>query len=148
NTDITFVAADGNDSTCSPCQTLQGAHDHTNPYGTIIVKHGTDGLDPTDGEDLGIVTITKPITIDGAGINAIIRVGFGQAGIFINNGVGPVTIRNLRIHATGGYGPPYSYGIFATGSNLFIENVSVTGTVGYGLKASFPGTPVNVVASN
>src|SRR5262249_46637215 len=101
NQDVTFISPDGSDTNdCSAahlCRTLQTAHDRTNPNGIIVVvdsmlyaiDHSADYL---------TVNITKPITIDGGlGMGSEIQVPAGQAGIFINSGVGPVTIRNFTI---------------------------------------------------
>jgi hypothetical protein len=92
----TWVSGVGDDANpCSrtaPCKTFAGAISKTAPNGQISV------LDPGG---FGAVTITKAITLDGAGTLASITSAVQNA-ITINAGVNDnVTIRNLQIDGLG-----------------------------------------------
>jgi hypothetical protein len=111
----------GNDAnTCalaSPCLTFNGALSKTAPGGEI------DVLDPGD---YGAVTISKSVTIDGAGTLAGISVSVsGGRGIDINAANSDIVIlRNLTLNGT----TATFDGIrFRNGNKLVIENVSVFG---------------------
>src|SRR2546429_9037947 len=86
----TWVSVVGDDvnpcSRTAPCKTFAGAISRTAAGGEI------DALDPGG---FGAVTITKAITIDGAGTNASILAS-GFTGVIINAGAADVVIlRNL-----------------------------------------------------
>jgi len=103
----TWVSGVGDDvnpcSRTAPCKTFAGAISKTAACGEI------NALDPAG---YGAVTITKPITIDGAGTNASILASLTN-GIIVNmNGVTSfsgcpagaprvVTLRNLQINGSG-----------------------------------------------
>src|SRR5437870_2432939 len=89
----TWVSGVGDDvnpcSRTAPCKTFAGAISKTAAGGEI------DALDPGG---FGAVTITKAITIDGAGTNASILASTTN-GIVINAGAADVVIlRNLSIN--------------------------------------------------
>src|SRR5689334_6897886 len=95
----TWVSGVGNDANpCSrtaPCKTFAGAISKTAAGGEI------DTLDPGG---FGVVTITKSLTIDGAGGGLSGVLASGTNGIIVNNtGVTPITVvlRNLSINGTG-----------------------------------------------
>jgi hypothetical protein len=134
--EISWVASTGLDTnTCirtAPCKTFQHAHDQTNPGG--IVK-------AVDAADYGIVSINKAITIDGNGVGAEIE-AMGAPGISVS--AGPVTIRDLTIHATGG-----GDGIDASGADIHVENVTITGVPRIGVNANaIPSGAVQMTAKN
>lgn len=93
----TWVSGVGDDANpCSrtaPCKTFAGAISKTAASGEI------NALDPGG---YGAVTITKSITIDGAGTNASVLNAGGVNGFVVNAGVGDrVTIRNVSINGAG-----------------------------------------------
>ena len=110
----TWVSGVGDDanpgSRTAPCKTFAGAISKTIAGGEI------DVIDPGG---FGTITITKAITIDGAGTFASI-LGAGTTGVTVNAGVNDVvTIRNLSINGTGSG----IHGIrFLAGAALHIEN--------------------------
>jgi len=71
-----------------PCKTFQGAFYKTNSGGIIKAL---------DAGEYGIVTIDKPITIDGNSVGASIDVTSPVPAVMVNTG-GTVEIRNLGIH--------------------------------------------------
>src|SRR6185436_15456001 len=92
----TWVSGVGDDANpCSrtaPCKTWAGAISKTAAGGEI------DALDPGG---YGVVTITKSITLDGAGTMASILAS-GTTGVIINAGANDVVIlRNLSINGAG-----------------------------------------------
>jgi hypothetical protein len=120
----TWVSGVGDDANpCSrtaPCKTFAGAISKTATNGEISV------LDPGG---YGAVTITKSITIDGAGTLASI-LATSTTGIIVNITTGTnrvVTLRNLSINGTGGAtGAPGLRGInFLAGDELHVENVQI-----------------------
>lgn len=100
----TWVSGNGNDidpcSLTSPCKTFAGAISKTNIGGEINVL---------DSAGYGTVTITKSITIDGAGAHASI-LSSGVSGVTIRIPESPddpnrrVVLRNLGINGTGSSG--------------------------------------------
>jgi hypothetical protein len=92
----TWVSGVGDDANpCSrtaPCKTFAGAISKTATNGAINV------LDPGG---FGAVTITKSITIDGAGGQAGGILSAGTNGIIINNAAAQVVIRNVVIDGAG-----------------------------------------------
>ena len=91
----TWVSGVGDDvnpcSRTAPCKTFAGAISKTAPGGEISV------LDPGG---FGAVTITKSLTIDGAGTQASILSPL-QNGVTINGAGITVTLRNLAINGAG-----------------------------------------------
>jgi len=119
----TWVSGVGDDANpCSrtaPCKTFAGAISKTAISGTINV------LDPGG---FGAVTITKSITIDGAGGQAGGILSAGTHGIIVNAGAtGHVVIRNLVIDGTG-TGINGIHVISAGG--LILDNVKVSRVTG------------------
>lgn len=88
----TWVSGVGDDvnpcSRTAPCKTFAGAISKTNDAGEI------DALDPGG---FGAVTITRSMTIDGAGTLAGVLVSGGTNGIVINGAGIDVVIRNISI---------------------------------------------------
>lgn len=115
----TWVSGVGDDANpCSrtaPCKTFAGAISKTAAGGEISV------LDPGG---FGGATITKAITIDGAGTLAS-TLNVGSNGFVINAGVNDkVVLRNLTINGAGGG----LNGIrFLAGASLLVDNVRITG---------------------
>jgi hypothetical protein len=92
----TWVSGVGDDanpgSRTAPCKTFAGAISKTAASGEI---------DCIDSGGFGAVTITKSITIDGAGVMAGVLAS-GSNGVTINAGVNDVvTLRNLSINGFG-----------------------------------------------
>ncbi len=115
----TWVSGVGNDSnTCSrtaPCRTFSGAIAKTAAAGEILV------LDPGS---YGTVTITKAITINGAGQLADVQAA-GSNGITINAGVNDkVILRNLAIN---GAGTGLNGVRYLAGKQVVLENVTIDG---------------------
>ena len=115
----TWVSGVGDDANpCSrtaPCKTFAGAISKTAAGGEI------NAIDPGG---YGAVTITKSITIDGAGTNASILAA-GTSGVIVNAAASDVVIlRNLSINGA-------STGLngirFLAGAALHVENVAVFG---------------------
>src|SRR6267378_4028202 len=130
----TWVSGVGDDANpCSrtaPCKTFAGAISKTAAGGEI------DALDPGG---FGAVTITKAITIDGAGTNASILAS-GTTGVIINAGAADVVIlRNLSINGA----PPTSPGLngirFIAGGELHLDNVAI---FGFGATGAFQGNGI------
>ena len=120
----TWVSGVGNDANpCSrtaPCKTFAGAISKTAAGGLISV------LDPGG---FGAVTITKSITIDGAGIIGSI-LSSSISGVIVNGANVRVVLRNLDID---GAPPtlPGTFGIrFLQGASLQVENVAIRNVVG------------------
>src|ERR1700722_10645018 len=89
----TWVSGVGDDanpgSRTAPCKTFAGAMSKTDPGGEINV---------VDPGGFGALTITKALTIDGAGTFASVLAS-GTAGITISAGPNDVgALRNLSIH--------------------------------------------------
>lgn len=123
----TWVSGVGDDvnpcSRTAPCKTFAGAISKTAAGGEISV------LDPGG---FGAVTITKSITINGAGTLASI-LGAGTNGIVINDvahtGI-VVVIRDLHIH---GAGTGINGIQFVSGAELHVENCEIQGFTGQGI---------------
>ena len=130
----TWVSGVGDDANpCSrtaPCKTFAGAISKTAAKGEISV------LDPGG---FGAVTITKSITIAGAGENASILAS-GQNGIIINAAAGDVvTLRNLQLNGAG----TGLVGIkFIAGGALVVDHLNVWGFE-TGIETSAGMTTVN-----
>lgn len=137
----TWVSGVGDDvnpcSRTAPCKTFAGAISKTATLGEI------DCIDPGG---FGAVTITKSITIDGAGTMGSILASLTN-GIIINDAaVSPtaiVTIRNISINGAGNG----LNGIrILKAKTVHIENVEIFGFTGNGVDA--PMTAVNPSASH
>lgn len=119
----TWVSGVGDDvnpcSRTAPCKTFAGAISKTAAGGQINV---------VDSGGYGGVTITKSITIDGAGFAASALVGAGN-GIIINNPAANVVLRNLDIIGV----PPAASctvlnGVLAlAAATLRLDNVEISG---------------------
>ena len=111
---VSGVGDDANPGTrTAPCKTFAGAISKTDAGGEINV------IDPGG---FGPVTITKAITIDGAGTFASILAS-GVTGVIINAGVNDVvTLRNLSIH---GFGSTLDGIHFTSGAALHLENCAI-----------------------
>jgi hypothetical protein len=116
----TWVSGVGDDvnpcSRTAPCKTFAGAISKTAPGGEINI------IDPAG---FGAVTITKSITIDGAGALGGILAS-STNGIVINAGVNDVVIlRNLSING----GPPNLPGIngirYIAGKRVIVEDCDI-----------------------
>jgi hypothetical protein len=126
----TWVSGTGSDSnSCTrsaPCKTYQHAHDVTAAFGQITAL---------DAGDFGPVTITKGITIDGAGVATNFATGASE--ITVNAGTGDVVqLRNLSIH---GRNAPTAI-TYNSGSQLHIDNLKVNGFNGSCIAAAVGGT--------
>jgi len=145
----TWVQATGDDinpcSRTAPCKTFAGAISKTNVDGEI---------DVIDAGGYGTVTITKSITIDGAGTFASILAS-GLNGVVINltttstsDPKHAVRLRNLSINGTGTCAAPCtgtSTGLngisiatsTASATSVFVENVVIDGFTQNGINATF-----------
>jgi hypothetical protein len=115
----TWVSGVGDDanpgSRTAPCKTFAGAISKTTAPGEINV------IDPGG---FGAITITKAVTIDGAGTFASILAS-GTAGVVVNAGPNDVvTLRNLSIN---GAGTGLDGIHFLAGAALHIENCVIFG---------------------
>ena len=126
----TWVSGVGDDANpCSrtaPCKTFAGAISKTAAGGEINV------IDPGG---FGAVTITKSITIDGAGTMASILAS-GTNGVIVNGAGVRVTLRNLSINGAG-VGTNNISGLngirFLNGASLTVENVNIFGFSQHGI---------------
>lgn len=135
----TWVSGVGDDANpCSrtaPCKTFAGAISKTATRGEI------DALDPGG---YGAVTITKAITIDGAGTMASILAS-GTNGVIINAAATDViTLRNLSIH---GAGTGLNGVRFLAGGSLILENSQIFGFTQKGVDFA-PSGAARLVVSN
>ena len=120
----TWVSGVGDDvnpcSRTAPCKTFAGAISKTAAGGMISV------LDPGG---FGTVTITKSITIDGAGTMASI-LSSSTSGVIVNGANVRVVLRNLDIDGGTPIGPGL-FGIrFLQGASLQVENVAIRNIIG------------------
>ena len=125
----TWVSGVGDDANvCSrtaPCKTFTGAISKTTAGGEVNIL---------DSSGYGFVTITKSITIDGAGAFASILAASGTTGITINAGATDVvTIRNLSVN---GVGTGLDGIRFTSGKALNIDNVKIFGFTGDGIEVN------------
>ena len=116
----TWVSGVGDDvnpcSRTAPCKTFAGAISKTAAGGEI------NAIDPGG---FGAVTITKSITIDGAGTDASILYS-ATTGVLVNAGVNDVVIlRNLSLN---GAGTGLNGIRFLAGATLQVENVHIFGS--------------------
>jgi hypothetical protein len=126
----TWVSGVGDDvnpcSRTAPCKTFAGAISKTAAGGEISVL---------DSGGFGGVTITKSITIDGAGANGSI-LAVGQNGITVNGANIVVNLRNLNINGAGstiGNGIRILNAAAVNVDNVNIMNLAGTGTNGRGI---------------
>jgi hypothetical protein len=125
--EATFISAStgNNANPCSrnsPCRTINGALNKTDPGGEIKM------LDPGD---YGLAVITKAVSIvsESPG-EAAIQVAFGSTGVTVNAGAGDViTLRGLTIKGvgTGGAGIIFNSGAALLVDSCVIRNLSSTG---------------------
>ena len=135
----TWVSGVGDDvnpcSRTAPCKTFAGAISKTAAHGEI------DALDPGG---FGAVTITKGITIDGAGTMASILAA-NVNGVIVNAGANDVVIlRNLSID---GVGSGLNGVRFLAGGSLILENVQIFGFSQKGVDFQ-PSGAARLVVSN
>jgi hypothetical protein len=128
----TWVSGVGDDANpCSrtaPCKTFAGAISKTAAGGEISV------LDPGG---FGTVTITKAITLNGAGTLAGILSAAGVNGIVVNAGVNDVVIvRNISIN---GAGTGLNGIRFLAGGHLYVENCTISGVTTHGIDVAHSG---------
>jgi hypothetical protein len=113
----TWVSGTGAGAACTraaPCATFQAAHDATDPNGEINC---------VDSGSYGTVTITKPITVDCAGVLGTISTT--SVGVVVET-AGVVRLRNLTItHEGSGPGNGILFDSGVAGA-LFIEKCTVT----------------------
>ena len=123
----TWVSGVGDDvnpcSRTAPCKTFAGAISKTAAGGEI------DVLDPGG---FGAVTITKALTIDGAGQIASVLVS-GTNAIVVQAGTGNVILRNLSINGTG---TGLSGIVFTSAASLIVENCRIFGFASNGIAIS------------
>jgi hypothetical protein len=143
----TWVSGVGDDANpCSrtaPCKTFAGA----------ISKTATGGeINAIDPGGFGAVTITKSITIDGAGTQASI-LALNVNGIIVNGPGATVNLRNLSINGAGGT-TGNGIRILQAGAvnidNVNLMNFAGTGTNGRGItiETSTSAVRVNVINSS
>jgi hypothetical protein len=125
----TWVSGVGDDANpCSrtaPCKTFAGTYSKTAAGGEI------DALDPGG---YGGVTISKAMTIDGAGTQASI-LNAGANGVIVNAGVNDIVIlRNLSIN---GVGTGLNGIRYLTGKALHVEHCAISGVTNNGIDVNF-----------
>jgi len=130
----TWVSGVGDDvnpcSRTAPCKTFAGAISKTAMGGEI------DALDPGG---YGVVTVTKPITIDGGAGQVGSIMASGTNGIIINSTTGPVVLRNLTINGAGPPGPAPTgiNGIrVLSGAKVQVEHCAITGFTQSGISVA------------
>lgn len=132
----TWVSGVGDDvnpcSRTAPCKTFAGAITKTAAGGEI------DALDPGG---FGTLTITKSITIDGAGTLASVLASGGINGFNINAGANDVVvIRNISIQGLGNATNPANNGIqINSAKTVIIENCEIQGFKGGSLASQGNG---------
>jgi hypothetical protein len=141
----TWVSGVGDDvnpcSRTAPCKTFAGAISKTAAGGEINVL---------DSGGFGAVTITKSITIDGAGAQASI-LALNVNGIIINGAGATVTLRNLSINGAGGTTGNGIRILQAGGvniDNVTLMNFAGSGTNGRGITIETTTSAVRVNVSN
>ena len=141
----TWVSGVGDDvnpcSRTAPCKTFAGAISKTAANGEINVL---------DSGGFGSVTITKSITIDGAGAQASI-LALNVNGIIINGAGVAVTLRNLSINGAGGTtgnGIRIVQASAVNIDNVTIANFAGTGTNGRGISIETGTAAVRVNVTN
>lgn len=141
----TWVSGVGDDvnpcSRTAPCKTFAGAISKTAVGGEINVL---------DSGGFGAVTITKSITIDGAGAHASILAA-NVNGIIVNGPSVVVTLRNLSINGantTTGNGIRIIQAGAVNIDNVVIANFAGTGVNGRGINIETGTSAVRVNVSN
>jgi hypothetical protein len=141
----TWVSGVGDDvnpcSRTAPCKTFAGAISKTAVNGEINVL---------DSAGYGPVTITKSITIDGAGAQASI-LALNTNGIIINGPSVTVTLRNLSINGAGGTtgnGIRILQASAVNIDNVYIANFAGTGTNGRGVSIETTTSAVRINIAN
>ncbi len=144
----TWVSGVGDDvnpcSRTAPCKTFAGAITKTAAHGEI------NALDPGG---YGSVTITKPITIDGAGTNASILHSLSP-GVVVNAGINDaVVLRNLDINGAAPAADPCvpnnTTGVRILGGRAVrIENVAMERSTNNGIAVTNSTGNVAVYAKN
>jgi hypothetical protein len=133
----TWVSGVGDDvnpcSRTAPCKTFAGAISKTASGGEI------DALDPGG---FGVVTITKPITLDGGAGQVATVLASGTNGIVVQPGAGAVILRNLSIN---GAGSGLSGIVFNSGASLTVENCTIFGFGASGIAVT-PGSGTSSIA--
>jgi Periplasmic copper-binding protein (NosD) len=139
----TWVSGVGDDvnpcSRTAPCKTFAGAISKTAARGEI------DALDPGG---YGAVTLTKSVTIDGAGTMASILAS-GTTGVIVNDSLSGtpntavVVLRNLSINGTGST-PGVNGVTFLSGKSLTVENCIIHNFT----SAAANGNGINVNMTN
>jgi hypothetical protein len=134
----TFVSPSGNDNgACSfgaPCRTFQFAHDQTTAGGTMIVRGSAN---------FGPLTITKSISIDAEGVEALILGASGGAAIIVQAPASAiVSLRGLTIDLFG----TANIGIdFRTGGYLRVQDCQIRrGNFGINFASSTPNAELFV----
>jgi hypothetical protein len=122
----TWVSGVGDDANpCSrtaPCKTFAGAISRTAAAGEI------DALDPGG---YGTLTITKAITVDGAGtLASVLSAGTNGFNVNVAN-TDTVILRNLSINGVGTGINGINW--FNAGGNLIVENVEIERVTGSGI---------------
>jgi hypothetical protein len=122
----TWVSGVGDDANpCSrtaPCKTFAGAISRTAAAGEI------DALDPAG---YGTLTITKSITVDGAGtLASVLSAGTNGVNVNVLN-TDTVILRNLSINGVGTGINGINW--FNAGGNLIVENVEIERVTGSGI---------------
>lgn len=131
----TWVSGLGDDvnpcSRTAPCKTFAGAISKTAAGGEI------NALDPAG---YGTLTVTKSMTVDGAGTNAS-TLAAGTSGFIINAPNSEVRLRNITINGAGtGTG-----GIRIIAANrVFIENVLIDGFTQNGITIESAAAKVSI----
>ena len=141
----TWVSGVGDDvnpcSRTAPCKTFAGAISKTATGGEINV------IDPGG---FGAVTITKSITIDGAGTQASI-LALNVNGILVNGAGATVNLRNLSINGANGT-TGNGIRILQAGAvnidNVSLMNFAGTGTNGRGITIETATSAVRVNVAN
>lgn len=124
----TWVSGVGDDvnpcSRTAPCKTWAGAISKTAAGGEI------NALDPGG---FGALTITKAITIDGAGTQAH-TLSSGTNGFIVNVPFGtPVVIRNVSISGAGSVAGGLDGIRVLQGGDVHLENVAINDVTGHGV---------------
>jgi len=129
----TWVSGVGDDvnpcSRTAPCKTFAGAISKTAAGGEI---------NAIDSAGFGAVTITKAMTINGAGVHASILSAGSPTGVLVNAGVNDViTLKNLSFNGAG----TGTNGVrFIAGKTLNIENCELFGFTNRGVTVEPGGT--------
>jgi len=120
-----FVSGTGSDvnpcTRTSPCRNFQRGHDAVAPSGEVVAL---------DSAGYGTLSITKSVTITGAGVHAAITAPGPAYGVLINATGATVILRELTI--TGG-GTGDSGVLVADAATVYIERCVITSFAGSGI---------------